>query len=253
MSLYAILEALRATVRTIDPVIKTLILARRDEVAAGELTPVSPTTLLAQTDIDIAAEPDDLSMAPIVEELERYANPVKPRVYLCHPFSAPTKEERDANIQNTLAWLQWFVDNTTWAVGAPWISYVLALSEATYRERGIEDDKALIEGHTLLVCVTTEMTSGMRAEYGHARSRGIGAIDFTCIPGMTFAPPELGSDLAKTLRRVIEAVAPGTVRPVDFAGRPIPQGVRPRVDGCTSNECSIRNACTGSAACPAPV
>lgn len=246
MSLYAILEALRAAAWTIDPITANLIMARRDAVD------VTAAGFLADSGVDFADPSDTLALAPIVEELARYVNPAKPRVYLCHPYSAPTAEERAANVRNARKWLRWFVDNTTWAIGMPWIEHVEELDEATYRERGIEDDKALIEGHTLVVCVTNKLTTGMRAEYSHARHCGIGAVDFTHIPGMTFEPPAPGSELAKTLRSVIEAVAPGTLRPVDAFGVPIRHGARPRVEGCPSSECGIRNACTGHAGCPQP-
>lgn len=257
VSLAAILEALRSAAATIDPLTRALITRRRDDAIEGHRVAGLVDTLLADAGVDVAAEPDELSIAIIVEALDRYVNPTKPCVYLCHPFSATDKSdpvkakaEEAANIQNALAWLQWFVDNTTWAVGAPWIPYVLALSERTYRERGIEDDKTLIEGHSHLICVSNRRTSGMGAEHAHACQIGVHALDFTGVPDMTFEPPAPGSDLAKLLRQLIDGLVPGTLRPVDAFGVPIPQGARRRIDGCTSNECAIRNACTGSAACP---
>lgn len=250
MSLYAIREALRGLAAIIDPITANLIIARRDAAIAGEPSTVTPDMLLADSGVDVVETSDALSLTFVADALDAYARPVKPRVYLCHPFSAPTAEARAANIRNARRWLRWFVDNTTWAIGMPWVEYVEELDEATYRERGIEDDKALIEGHTLLVCVTNLLTTGMQAEYRHARSCAIDALDFTAIPEMTFEPPAPGSSLATVLRAVIAQVAPGTLRPVDAFGVPVRHGAQPRVDGCPSNECEIRNACTGHAGCP---
>jgi hypothetical protein len=72
--------------------------------------------------------------------------PPKILAYLAHPVGpGSTLEELEArreNIANTLAWLQWLVDATKWAICVPWLPYVQRLDESTYRERGIEDDLA---------------------------------------------------------------------------------------------------------------
>ncbi len=66
--------------------------------------------------------------------------------YLAHPVSAPDQVGIDANLASARAWLKWLVDNTDWAISAPWIPYVETLAEASYRDRGLADDLAMVRG-----------------------------------------------------------------------------------------------------------
>ena len=52
--------------------------------------------------------------------------------YLAHSYNGTPDERRD-NIRNALAWLQWLVDHTAFAVCVPWLPYVQQLEESAYR------------------------------------------------------------------------------------------------------------------------
>lgn len=205
MSIHAIYEALDSAVTTVDPLIQQY---------AGEL----------KIELGVEAPPwahDDLSMRPIVEELAHYVRPAKPRAYVCHPVSAFKPdgsydlEGMKANLANARKWLRWLVDNTNWAVSMPWMPYVEELDEETYRERGIEDDRALIDGHSVLVLVSDRTSSGMRDERSYAEVRLIPVIDLTMFG--CFEPPARGTEAFNTLRTVLDAIMPGTVKPLAIA------------------------------------
>lgn len=132
----------------------------------------------------------------------------KLRVYLCHPYTSTNEDEKLQNVYRALAWLRWLVDNTTWAVGIPWLPYVQSLPEETYRERGIEDDKAMIEAHDMLVLTGDRVSAGMMAERDHAAAHGIPWMDLTPVAS---TPPEAGSNEYEMVRSFIDAVAPGTL------------------------------------------
>ena len=205
MSIHAILEALDAAVTTIDPLIQQY---------AGEL----------KIELGVEAPPwahDDLSMRPIVEELARYVRPATPRAYVCHPVSAFKSdgsydlEGMRANLANARKWLRWLVDNTNWAVSMPWMPYVEELDEETYRERGIEDDLVLNDGHSVLVLVSDRASSGMVSERSYAEARMIPVIDLTMFG--CFEPPARGTEAFNMLRTVLDTIMPGTVRPLAIA------------------------------------
>lgn len=114
----------------------------------------------------------------------------KPVVYLAAPFSAPTQEEMNQNIENAKAWLKWFVDHTDWAICAPWIPYVQTLPEAGYRERGVADNCAFIERCDLVVFVGDRMSAGMAEEYRHAIAFDVNTLDLIALGCV--APPATG-------------------------------------------------------------
>lgn len=106
--------------------------------------------------------------------------------YLAHPVGAPDEEGIAANLANARAWLHWLVDHTSLAVSAPWMPYVQTLHEATYRDRGLADDLAMLGRHDMIVLVGGRISAGMATELDHARSCGLVALDLT---RMGVAPP----------------------------------------------------------------
>jgi hypothetical protein len=139
--------------------------------------------------------------------------PPKILAYLAHPVGpGSTLEELEArreNIANTLAWLQWLVDATKWAICVPWLPYVQRLDESTYRERGIEDDLACLERCDLVILTGGRISHGMAAEVRHARQFEIPVVDLT---SFGFHAP----DAAHTL----DAIAALRMRLRDFVARP---------------------------------
>lgn len=196
MSILAIYEALRVAARTVDPI--------TEGYTGGA-----------------GGAPGELAIWPIVEELARYVQPAKPRAYVCHPVSAfkpdgsYDPEGVRANLANARKWLRWLVDNTNWAVSMPWMPYVEELDEETYRERGIEDDLVLIDGHSVLVLVSDRVSSGMASERHYATARKIPMIDLTVFG--CFTPPARGTEAFNMLRTVLDTIMPGTVRPLAIA------------------------------------
>lgn len=51
----------------------------------------------------------------------------------------PAGPQREANIENAKLWFRWLLDVTDLAIAAPWLAYVIACDEPTYRARGIRD------------------------------------------------------------------------------------------------------------------
>lgn len=103
--------------------------------------------------------------------------------YLAHPLGPGSSPEdlarRQDNVAGALAWLQWLVDHTSWAVVAPWLPYVQRLPEETYRERGIEDDLAVLERCDVVVLVGGIVSPGMTKELATAKENGIAHVDLT--------------------------------------------------------------------------
>lgn len=197
MSIHAILEALTSAAAIVDQILGNHV--------AMETIGVD----------------EDHSIGPIVTALSTYVHPAKPRAYVCHPVSAFRPDGTydpvgmQANLANARAWLRWLVDNTTWAVSMPWMPYVEELDEETYRERGIADDLALIDGHSLLVLVSDRVSSGMKHERSYAMGQMIPIIDLTSFG--CFAPPKPGTDTFDLLRKVLGAIVPGTLRELPAA------------------------------------
>lgn len=109
--------------------------------------------------------------------------------YLAQPVSAPAPEGIAANLANARAWLRWLVDTKEYlAVSAPWMPYVETLDEDRYRDRGLEDDLAMLARHDLVILVGGRISSGMNVEAVHARTLGIPVIDCT---RMGVSPPSL--------------------------------------------------------------
>lgn len=121
------------------------------------------------------------------ERLDRARAPRKLVAYLAHPVSAPDQAGVDVNLANARAWLRWLVENTPWAVSAPWMPYVETLDEPTHRARGLADDLAMLERHDLIVLVGGRVSAGMALERGHAVKRGLRVLDLT---RMGASPPE---------------------------------------------------------------
>lgn len=104
--------------------------------------------------------------------------------YLAHPVgpdSTPAEvEARDLNIQSALGWLRWLVDSTTWAISAPWLPYVMRLSESQ-RDRGMRDNFATLERCDLVVLTGGRVSPGMELERHHAFSCGMPVVDLTSL------------------------------------------------------------------------
>lgn len=103
--------------------------------------------------------------------------------YLAHPIGAGDSPEalegRQDNIANALAWLQWLVDHTPWAIAAPWLPYVQRLDESTYRPRGLRDNIVMLERCDLIVLCGGTISPGMQAEKEFARDNGLPCVDLT--------------------------------------------------------------------------
>lgn len=108
--------------------------------------------------------------------------------YLAHPFHATTLDERQNNIASVLAWIRFLVDNTTWSVTCPWLPYVMTLEEATYRDRGVDDNLAVIARCDLVVLAGGRISNGMETERLRAIENGIPVVDLTSLGGGR--PPE---------------------------------------------------------------
>lgn len=144
-------------------------------------------------------------ISDIVAEVAALTAPTKPVVYLCHPVSGDV----EANLAATRVWIKWLVDRTTWAVSAPWVAYVEALAEAGYRERGLADDLALVERHTLVIAVGDRCSEGMSVELDHAVACGIPVINVT---GLGYKLPPTTPYEEERLLSILRMLAPaGTV------------------------------------------
>lgn len=117
--------------------------------------------------------------------------------YLAHPVGGghtlADLEARQHNIGNALAWLRWLVDHTGFSVCVPWLPYVMALDEGIYRERGIRDDKEILERCDIVALCGGRVSPGMEAERDHAKANAIPVFDLT---SLGFTPPALQGDMA---------------------------------------------------------
>lgn len=129
---------------------------------------------------------------------------VKPCIYLAAPFTAASAHERSLNIHNVKQWLRWFVINTEWAIGAPWIPYVETLDEEHFRDRGMADNFAFIARCDLVVFVGDRMSSGMHDELLCARRHDIRVLDLTEM--RLSVPPLAGGEADKLLKKVVAEV-----------------------------------------------
>jgi hypothetical protein len=120
--------------------------------------------------------------------------------YMAHPV-APTEEQITAkmdgdpvlrlprdlaitycvqdNLDSATAWLRWLVENTNWAISAPWIPYVQALNDATssHRERGLRDDCAMAARCDGIILVGGRLSSGMEREWNAVKDRDGWVLD----------------------------------------------------------------------------
>lgn len=124
--------------------------------------------------------------------------------YLAHPVGAPDQAGIETNLTNARAWLHWFVDNTPWAVSAPWMPYVETLAESAYRDRGLADDLAMLERHDLIVLVGGRVSAGMAIERAHAIEHGIDVLDLTMFASPPIKPSIAQADAVLRCRRVTE-------------------------------------------------
>lgn len=107
-------------------------------------------------------------------------------VYLAHPVApiegGPTVAQ---NVENALVWLRAIVLAVPdFAVCAPWIPYVQALTDSglptcPIRARGMADDLAVLERCDAILLVGGRLSLGMGIELMHARKIGIPSIDWT--------------------------------------------------------------------------
>lgn len=111
--------------------------------------------------------------------------------YLAAPVTAPTFAGIESNLASASAWLRWFVDNTPWAVSAPWMPYVETLAEETYRERGL---------------VGGRVSSGMAMERAHAIEHGLAVLDLTMFAAPPVAPSVDQAHAVLACRRIAERI-----------------------------------------------
>jgi hypothetical protein len=83
------------------------------------------------------------------------------------------------NLDSATAWLRWLVENTNWAISAPWIPYVQALNDATssHRERGLRDDCAMAARCDGIILVGGRLSSGMEREWNAVKDRDGWVLD----------------------------------------------------------------------------
>lgn len=118
--------------------------------------------------------------------------------YLAHPFHATTLDERQNNIASVLSWIRFLVDNTTWSISCPWLPYVMTLEESVYRDRGVDDNLAVILRCDLVVLTGGRISNGMETERLCAIEHGIPVVDLTSLGSR---PPE--EKYAENARAVI--------------------------------------------------
>jgi hypothetical protein len=88
--------------------------------------------------------------------------------YMAHPVSGDVP----GNVARALRWLRYLVDqHPYWAISAPWIPYVLGLTEETDRARGLRDDVEMVKRCDGIILVGGRLSQGMALELGFARAR----------------------------------------------------------------------------------
>jgi hypothetical protein len=126
-------------------------------------------------------------VAPTEEEVEREL------AYLVTyaPFAAEMTAEAlremarrraiDINIHSALEWLQWLVENTDWAICAPWIPYVNQIGDdgGELRERGLVDNCAIAERCDAIALCGGRVTDGAGRERGAVTRAGGAVLDLT--------------------------------------------------------------------------
>lgn len=125
--------------------------------------------------------------------------------YLIHRVQNPSRE---ANLVAAYKWLKFFIDlMPDLVVLAPWLPYVEALDEETYRERGLRDGGVLagLSGIGVGLLCGPEISNGCRGDMANLATYGVTTVDLT--PLGRELPPTIGQDkaldslLALTIRR----------------------------------------------------
>lgn len=100
---------------------------------------------------------------------------MRPRVYyMAHPVSGDVP----GNVARALRWFKHLVDqHPDWAISAPWIPYVLGLSEETDRERGLRDDMEMVRRCDGILLVGGKLSGGMALELQAANIAGLDVVD----------------------------------------------------------------------------
>jgi hypothetical protein len=129
---------------------------------------------------------------------------VKQVIYLAHPVSASTIAEIAENLDRAREWLAWLVKNTDFAVCASWIGSINPANEQDTRERGMEDNLAILERCDAIILVGGRVSSGMAIERDHAQRHGIAVCS---LAGLGAVPPLKGGAVeAEALRLIRECI-----------------------------------------------
>lgn len=168
--------------------------------------------------------------------------------YICHPYSAPTEEERNANRGSAARWALWAMEQGLSPV-CSWIVLTGELEETPEnRKLGLTCACAQVELCDVVIHVGPVVSSGMVIEATHGQKHGVAVLDLT---GMSvsaathvlkqwLAVKQVRSRHADTLPA---PESPETARPLEFTCA----WVEPSHDG-TVYHCN-REASPGCAMC----
>lgn len=99
-------------------------------------------------------------------------------VYVMHPFSAQTNQERDDNLRRASEWCAFLTAQFGALFTAPWIPMCRHWSgNKVSLDRGLALDCACIERMDSCIAVGGRMSPGMLHEKGHAESVGKSVFD----------------------------------------------------------------------------
>lgn len=106
--------------------------------------------------------------------------------YVAHPVGQG--DVRELNLARALRWLRWLLtEHPADAFVLPWYPYVLVLSEAEGRDRGMRDDLACVDICDGLVLVGGVLSPGMSKELEVAVTQGKVILSYLHLGG---EPPE---------------------------------------------------------------
>lgn len=111
-------------------------------------------------------------------------------VYLSHSLGSSNGIDtirRQDNIANTIAWLEFLITHTAWAISVPWLPFVIAETRELYRPRGFADQMRMLQkGHDAIAHVGGVISPHMVYEQKIARRCRVAVIDLT---DLGYRPP----------------------------------------------------------------
>lgn len=129
--------------------------------------------------------------------------------YICHPYSAPTEEERNANRASATRWALWAVEHRLSPV-CSWVVLTAAPETPENRARGLAADCAQVERCDVVLQVGPVLSSGMKIETEHGFQHGVPTLDLIGLT-MDGAAHVLGQWVREHSRRCDTMPAPADV------------------------------------------